>query len=185
MTRSEAIKTILNVLRDEDIALFTTGMISREAFDYNDRTSNFYMIGSMGLVSSVGLGIALNTDRSVFIFDGDGSALMDLGTMALIAAERPANLFHIVLDNECYQSTGNQPTIAEKVDLAAVAVAAGYASVSTVSDTGGLKNEFEKVDGISGPYFLLVKVENGRPEDVSRVEHTPDYLTQRLKEVLE
>ena len=117
MNRREAIKMIFDKLDDEDIALFTTGMISREAFGIKDRGMNFYMIGSMGLLSSVALGIALNTTKKVFIFDGDGSALMDLGTMSMFGAVSPKNLVPIVLDNESYLSTGGQPTISSKMVL--------------------------------------------------------------------
>ena len=111
MKRREAIKIILQSLNEKDAALFTTGMISREAFDIRDRKSNFYMLGSMGLVSSVGLGLAQNMRRKVFVFDGDGSTLMDMGAMAVVGAQRPSNLVHIVLDNESYQSTGAQRTM--------------------------------------------------------------------------
>ena len=110
MNRSQALKIILPNLEESDLCIFTTGFISRRAFAIKDRKANFYMIGSMGLVSSLGLGIALNTNKKVIIFDGDGSLLMDMGTMAMIANYKPENLFHIALDNEVYNSTGGQPT---------------------------------------------------------------------------
>lgn len=184
MKRFEAIQLILDSLQNDDIALFATGMISREAFGLHDRAQNYYLLGSMGLVSSVGLGIALNTDRSVFIFDGDGSALMDMGAMALIAAEAPANLSHIVLDNEMYQSTGNQPAISAKVDLAEVARAAGYRKSDCVEDIDGLKNWLKAVDKCAGPSFLLIKVEPGGLNHIPRVSHSPEYMTRKLREIL-
>ena len=91
--RYKAIVTILEHIGTDDLVLSTTGMISREVFLSHDRPGNFYMIGSMGLLSSFGLGLALLTpEQRVFILEGDGSALMSLGTLPLIASEGPANL---------------------------------------------------------------------------------------------
>ncbi|GIT69957.1 MAG: hypothetical protein Ct9H300mP27_10610 [Chloroflexota bacterium] len=74
----------------------TTGMISREVFDIHDRTNNFYMLGSMGLLSSFGLGLAITfPDKRIWILEGDGSALMSLGTLPLIASESPKNIVHL------------------------------------------------------------------------------------------
>ncbi len=101
--RYEAIEKILEHVQADDLILSTTGMISREVFMTDDRPGNFYMIGSMGLLSSFGLGLALLTPgQRAFVLEGDGSALMSLGTLPLIAAERPGNLVHIILDNEAY-----------------------------------------------------------------------------------
>ena len=108
--RYRAIEKILEQVESGDVVLSTTGMISREVFQTKDRPGNFYMLGSMGLLSSFGLGLALlQPDRRVFVLEGDGSALMSLGTLPLIAAEQVANLIHLVLDNEAYESTGGQP----------------------------------------------------------------------------
>ena len=101
--RITAIETILNRVKDGDLVLSTTGMISREVFVTDDRPGNFYMIGSMGLLSSFGLGLALmSPQQRVRVIEGDGSALMSLGNMPLIATERPGNLVHLILDNEAY-----------------------------------------------------------------------------------
>ena len=102
--RREAIEHILKYINDESIIVSTTGMISREIFSTKDRPSNFYMIGSMGLLSSLGLGLAwLNKDKHIYIIEGDGSSLMSLGTLPLITYESPINLTHIILDNEAYE----------------------------------------------------------------------------------
>ncbi len=139
MTRYEALQRILDRFTENDLALFTTGMISREAFNIRDRAENFYMLGSMGLLSSLGLGLALQQlARTIWVIEGDGSALMSLGAFPLIATCRPSNFIHIVLDNEAYESTGGQPSIASTVDLAALAESAGYPSVWGVTDTTAL-----------------------------------------------
>ena len=101
IARYQAIERILSHMRDGDLVVSTTGMISRELFTLDDRPGNFYMIGSMGLASAMGLGLAIQApNKRVFVLEGDGSALMSLGTLPLIASERPANLVHIILDNE-------------------------------------------------------------------------------------
>jgi thiamine pyrophosphate-dependent acetolactate synthase large subunit-like protein len=157
--RHRAIAHIAAVIGHDDLVVSTTGMISRELFATGDRPTNFYMLGSMGLLASFGLGLAvLLPERRVFVVEGDGSALMSLGTFPLIAAEAPDNLVHIVLDNEAYESTGAQPSITTRVDLAAIAVAAGYRTVSRPADTTALEQALGDAHRKRGPHFALVKV---------------------------
>lgn len=107
MNRKQYISTFLSdLVRDEDIALFSTGYISREAYDVKHRNGNFYMIGSMGLLSSIGIGLAMASKKRVFVFDGDGSFFMGLDTMPLMQNCR--NLIHVVLNNGQWSSTGGQ-----------------------------------------------------------------------------
>ncbi|HPS91957.1 MAG TPA: sulfopyruvate decarboxylase subunit beta [Methanothrix sp.] len=103
------------------------GYPSRELFSVRDRPENFYMLGSMGLASSIGLGLALaRPERKVMVLDGDGSVLMNLGTLATIAHHAPRNYQLVILDNCCYGSTGSQSTCtALGTDLYALAKAAG------------------------------------------------------------
>jgi phosphonopyruvate decarboxylase len=185
MTRHEALQHILTPLPDRDLALFTTGMTSREAFNIRDRAENFYMIGSMGLLSAVGLGLALQSPaRTIWIIEGDGSALMSLGTLPLIATCRPHNLIHVVLDNEAYESTGGQPTISSTVDLAALAEAAGYTRVWRVSDSASLQNALREARQSNALTFILVKVSGRAPEGLGRVSLTPEEIKQRFSQIL-
>ena len=185
MTRHEALQHILTPLPDRDLALFTTGMISREAFNIRDRAENFYMIGSMGLLSAVGLGLALQSPaRTIWIIEGDGSALMSLGTLPLIATCRPYNLIHVVLDNEAYESTGGQPTISSTVDLAALAEAAGYARVWRVSERTSLQAALLEARQANALTFILVKVTGRAPEGLGRVSLTPEEIKQRFSRIL-
>jgi thiamine pyrophosphate-dependent acetolactate synthase large subunit-like protein len=185
MTRHEALQHLLTPLPDGDLALFTTGMISREAFNIRDRAENFYMIGSMGLLNAVGLGLALQSPtRAIWIIEGDGSALMSLGTLPLIAACRPHNLIHVVLDNEAYESTGGQPTISSTVDLAALAEAAGYARVWRVSDSPSLEKALQEARHASALTFILVKITGRAPEGLGRVSLTPAEIKQRFSQIL-
>src|SRR3990167_6415489 len=111
MTTREAIRIVAKKLKGE-LAVGTTGYTCRDLQACGDRPGNFYMIGSMGLAASLGLGVALCKPKArVVIFDGDGAALMGLGNLQAIATLAPANLIHVVFDNEVFASTGNQPKI--------------------------------------------------------------------------
>lgn len=183
MDSSKAIRMILEKIQTTDICLFTTGLISRYAYFIADRKANFYMFGSMGLLSSLGLGIAFNTSKKVIIFDGDGSALMDLGTMAMIARYKPDNLLHIILDNEVYESTGNQPTISRDINLASAAKAVGYKNVFILSD---LKNAQKEIKGIlaqRGLTMLLMKLSGNQKKHPPRVSLEPEKLKNRFRKV--
>lgn len=191
MKRHEAIKLVLDQLTDE-LVIIANGYPSRDAFNAKDRPQNFYMIGSMGLASSIALGLALaQPQRKVIVFDGDGNLLMSLGMLAQIASAKPANLVHIVFDNETYGSTGSQQTVSSSVNLAKMAEAAGYA-VSELVDTrkyelGIMKDELlkklQRVMNEAGPTFLLIKVSSEEGEAGKRVSWTPEQITERFSTV--
>ena len=181
ISRYQAIRTILEHVVDDDVVLSSTGMISREAFTTRDRPGNFYMIGSMGLLSSFGLGLAVLTpQRRVFVLEGDGSALMSLGTFPLISAVRPSNLIHIVLDNETYESTGGQPSISSKVDLAKVGEGCGYARVVRVDQADDLCRALFGCALGGGPFLILAKVGIAPVEGIPRVSHSPAEIRDRF-----
>jgi phosphonopyruvate decarboxylase len=185
MTRYEALEHILTPLSDRDLALYTTGMISREAFNIRDRAENFYMIGSMGLLNALGLGLALQSPaRRIWVIEGDGSALMSLGTLPLIATMRLHNLIHVVLDNEAYESTGGQPTISVDVDLAALAAAAGYARVWRAKDRLSLEQALQEARDAEVLSFILVKVTGRAAEGLGRVSLSPEAIKHRFSQVL-
>ncbi|MGH7273932.1 MAG: thiamine pyrophosphate-dependent enzyme [Nitrospiria bacterium] len=181
MKRQEAVETVLRQLNQE-LVIHCNGMVSRESFQIKDRTENFYMIGSMGLTASIGLGLALvRPDRKVMIFDGDGNVLMNLGTLAEVAAFRPRNYFHICFDNGVYGSTGNQPTLASVVDLAQVARAAGYRIVKMVDERMALGKAVKELLQEQGPMFLLVKVVPEEEfETAGRVTRSPEEIRDRF-----
>jgi len=117
MNRSESIKIISQHIGNE-IIVAANGFISRDLFGIHEKPSNFYMIGSMGLSSSIGLGIALkNPKKLVYVFDGDGNILMNLGSLTTIGNLQPKNLIHVILDNSSHDSTGGQPTSTNKKKL--------------------------------------------------------------------
>ncbi|MFQ6026623.1 MAG: thiamine pyrophosphate-dependent enzyme, partial [Dehalococcoidia bacterium] len=157
-----------------------------EVFLSDDRPRNFYMLGSMGLLSAFGLGLSLiRPERRVFILEGDGSALMSLGTLPLIAEEKPANLVHMILDNEAYESTGGQPSISAAADLAEIGRSSGYPEVARVEETEALDQALLDCAAKPGPHLILVKVGIAPVPGIPRVSHSPMEIRDRFKEAFE
>lgn len=179
-----ALKYMLENCGSRTICFFTNGYISRLGFLAKNRDENFYMVGSMGLVASVALGVALNTARKVIIFDGDGSILMNMGIMPLIGNEKPRNIVHILLDNKTYSSTGNQPTISPSVKFNAVAKSVGYRTIFKAKDLRALKKIYKKAKEKKGPVFIHIAVNTEKSEPVSRVNIVPDNISRRIKRIL-
>ena len=183
-SRARAIAAILELLTDQPVVI-CNGFPSREVYSIADRSTHFYMIGSMGVAAAIGLGVALNKpNKKVIVLDGDGNVLMGMGSLATIGALRPKNLIHVVLDNEVYGSTGNQPTLSRIVRLDQVAKAAGYVNVERVREREDIVYEFKDMLAKDGPSMLLIKV-NEQVEDVGRVEIEPPAMTQRFKKAIE
>lgn len=129
MIRSEVIKSLVPVLADQ-LVVCNIGLPSQELHLLDDRDTNFYMLGTMGLSSSIGLGVALAQDKTVISIDGDGSVLTNLGTLPTIANNVADNYILLIIDNGSYGSTGDQPTYAgKKTSLAAVSTACGCENV--------------------------------------------------------
>ena len=129
MIRSDLLREIAPRLRDH-LVICNIGLPSQELHAIDDRPTNFYMLGTMGLCSSIGLGLALSQPRTVVAIDGDGSVLTNLGTLATIANNPAGNFVLLIVDNGSYGSTGDQPTYAgRKTSLAAVARACGCEDV--------------------------------------------------------
>lgn len=184
MRRGQAIAAILGRISDE-LVVAANGWISRETCAARDRPENFYMLGSMGLASSIGLGLALaQPERRVAVFDGDGNLLMALGTLAMVAERRPPNFLHFVFDNEVYGSTGGQRSISAQVPLDALAVAAGYRHVQRVSAAAELDAAVTDLLQKTGPSFLLIKVAPEPDGEAPRVPHEPEWIAARLRRAL-
>jgi phosphonopyruvate decarboxylase len=183
ISRFTAIGAAVKSLGAEPV-VHANGYPSRESHAVADRPQNFYMIGSMGLASSIGLGVALNRPApATVIFDGDGNLLMNLGILPMIGARAPRRFLHCVFDNEVYGSTGNQGSAAAGVRLDAMAAAAGYRSVAAATTTDEVATHVTRALGTDGPHFLLVKV---TPEqaDVPRIAHTPTQIRDRFRAAL-
>lgn len=160
MLRVDAIKAVLERVGDAPIVA-NLGGTTFHLHNLEDRDANLYTWGAMGLASSIGLGVALAApDRKVVVMDGDGSLLMNLGSLGTIARQSPANLVHIVWDNHQWAGTGGQPThTAEVTDLAAVARGAGIRNVAAVSTLEALEEAFDLAMREEGPWCIVADVE--------------------------
>ncbi|MBQ8484509.1 MAG: phosphonopyruvate decarboxylase [Bacteroidales bacterium] len=179
LSREEAIKTVASHMGDKDVAVSTTGMISRELFEH--RTSmgesherDFLTVGSMGHASQIALGIALEKkDRKIWCFDGDGATIMHMGNMAITASLAPRNYIHVVFNNGAHDSVGGQPTVGLDMDLCAAARSVGYMQTFSVRTAEELLAALGKVTTAEGPVLLQVCVRKGNRKDLGRPTTTP------------
>jgi phosphonopyruvate decarboxylase len=183
-TRVQVLERFLQLTGNERAVIATTGKSGRELFMLNDRPQHLYLVGSMGGAAGVGLGVALNTSRPVAVLDGDGAALMKLGTMATIGAEAPANLIHILLDNGVHDSTGGQPTVSAAVDFAAVAAACSYRNAATCDSVDGFAELFDSFAKKNGPSLLHVRIAPGSLAKLIRPTVKPKDVARRFRAFL-
>ncbi len=190
LSREEAVKTVAASLGDRDCIVSTTGMISRELFEYRaalgqGHERDFLTVGSMGHASQIALGIALaQPQRRVWCFDGDGAAIMHMGSMAIVANKSPKNYIHVVFNNGAHDSVGGQPTVGLKMNLPAVAKAMGYKDVYSVDDTDGLRIVLGSVKNVEGPILIEIKVKKGNRKDLGRPTTTPIQNKEALMNFL-
>ena len=182
LSREEAIQIVAAALGEKDVIVSTTGMISRELFEYRAAQNqgherDFLTVGSMGHASQIALGIALEKpDRRVWCFDGDGASIMHMGSMAIVGSKAPKNYVHVVFNNGAHDSVGGQPTVGLSIDLPAIAKAVGYKHVYSVDN----KEELERLLAScikplisEGAAFIEVKVKKGNRKDLGRPTTTP------------
>ena len=160
------------------------GVPCKELYACRDRDLNFYMFGSMGLVSSIGLGLALRSEKTVVAFDGDGSLLMNPNALLEIAKEAPKNLIIIGLDNGAYGSTGSQETCALRyIDLEIFANACGIQNTAKVNSREGLIETFRKFRAMQELSFIHVILKPGNTK-APNIPLSPEEVTKRFKEAL-
>ncbi len=176
LSREDAIKLVVNSLRKDDIVVSTTGMTSRELFEYREERGeghecDFLTVGSMGHSSQIALGIALQKkDRRVVCFDGDGALLMHAGSMAIIGSMKPENYVHIVFNNGAHDSVGGQPTVGFEIDMCDLARANGYRSTLSIEYA---KNITDIIDNAELPAFIEIRVKKGARKNLGRPTTTP------------
>ena len=194
LSREDAIQTVAAALGEKDCIVSTTGMISRELFEYRTAKNeghecDFLTVGSMGHASQIALGIALEKqDRKVWCFDGDGASIMHMGSMAIVASKAPKNYIHVVFNNGAHDSVGGQPTVGLQIDLPAIAKAVGYKQVYSVDNKEDLNklltsSIFHQTSN-EGPVFLEIRVKKGNRKDLGRPTTTPIQNKEALMSFL-
>ncbi len=179
-SRAEVLRAVQRAAWPTDAVVATTGYTGRALYALDDRPNQFYMVGSMGCASSLGLGLAMShPERRVIVLDGDGAALMRLGALATIGCERPPNLLHILLDNERHESTGGQSTVSYSTDLAAVAQACGYPRVVRAGSLDEVESAVEEVG--EELTFVHVKTRPGVEKDLPRPTVKPPQVAERFR----
>jgi phosphonopyruvate decarboxylase len=180
-TREQALNRFLSIVDPAAGVIATTGKCGRELFTLDDRDQHLYQVGAMGGASGMALGVALNTERPVVVLDGDGAALMKLGTFATIGAYAPKRLIHILLDNGVHDSTGGQATVSASVDFAAVALACGYAYAATCTDLNDFERAYRQAETAGGPSLIHLRIQPGSMATLGRPTVKPADVARRFK----
>ena len=194
LSREEAIQTVAAAVGEKDVIVSTTGMISRELFEYRTTMNqgherDFLTVGSMGHATQIALGIAMaQPKRRVWCFDGDGAAIMHMGSMAIVASKEPKNYIHVVFNNGAHDSVGGQPTVGFNIDLTSIAKAVGYKTVICVSKKQDLEKELlsiiSQLSSLGGPILLEVRVKKGNRNNLGRPTTTPIQNKEALMDFL-
>ena len=184
MTRLEATRVVVGAVDAGTPVIASLGHPAYDLFAVGDRPANFYTWGSMGLASSIGLGLAMaRHDLHVVVIDGDGSLLMNLGSLATIGWRRPERLIVIVWDNEAYATTGGQDTATKHgADLAAAAKAMGVTQAVTVRETRELGAALDRARHEPGPWMIVVKVQESAPTGKPPLDCV--FIKQRFMEAI-
>jgi len=188
--REEAIKLIINELDKKDIVVSTTGVASRELFEYRTflgqrHKKDFLTVGGMGHASQIALGIAISKpNQQVFCFDGDGATLMHTGALAINADIGCDNYKHILFNNGVHDSVGGQPTVGFKIDFQEIAKAVGYKLVLQANTETKIKDAINILKTFKGTAFLEIQVHKGFRKDLGRPTVTPRENKQALMRFL-
>ena len=187
MIREEIIRHIVKA-SGEDLIVSTTGKASRELFEIRvvngqSHKYDFLTVGSMGHSSSIALGVAINKpNQRIWCIDGDGAVLMHMGSMAVLGANKPKNLIHVVINNGAHETVGGMPTVAGSIDLVAIARACGYPNAVSVDNFDDLDRELETAKNRNELSFIEVKCSIGARKDLGRptttaLENKQSFMT--------
>jgi sulfopyruvate decarboxylase subunit beta len=181
LTRFEILK-VLSEFLNKKIVVCNLGVPSKELYHLKHQKTNFYMLGSMGLASSIGLGLASFTQKEVAVIDGDGSLLMNLGALSTIAVVAPKNLTIIAVDNGVHGSTGNQPTATSYcTDLELIARGAGFAKTYKAATEPQILSAIKSLS--EGPNFVHILAKPGNAK-VPNVPLTPREIKKNVMEAI-
>ena len=179
LNREEALKVIMNIIDENSIIISTTGKLSRELFEYRSQNNeshnnDFLTVGSMGHANQIALGISIfNTDKNVICLDGDGSAIMHLGSLGIIGDIKPKNFLHIILNNGAHDSVGGQPTIGLDIDFISLAKSMNYNHAFSAKAKTELIQNLNSAKTLNGPTLLEVKINKGSRANLSRPNLSP------------
>lgn len=180
-TRRETLKVLADLSDKDTILLATTGKTGRELFEVSDKPNHLYMVGSMGCISSLGLGLAMaRPDKKIIVIDGDGSAIMRMGAFTTNAYYQPANLLHILLDNNTHDSTGGQATVSHNIDFVDHASSVCYPITLRVGSLDELTKALVKWQMNGGLTFLYLKIAKGSSKNLGRPTMKPHEVKTRL-----
>lgn len=179
LNREEALKSIINNLNKDDVVVSTTGMLSRELFEYREalgqgHENDFLTVGSMGHASQIALSIALQKpNRNVYCLDGDGAVIMHMGSLAIIGSKSPNNFKHIIFNNGAHDSVGGQPTVGLFVNFCKIAEGCNYKTIFTAQTRGQIELIMKDFRNCKGPALLEIKINKGYRDNLGRPTTTP------------
>jgi phosphonopyruvate decarboxylase len=188
MSRETALDSLLRLCSADDLVIATTGKLSREVYElrvrHGQKQRDFLTVGGMGHASSIALGVAIaQPARRVVCFDGDGSLLMHMGSLAVVAAQRPRNFVHVLLNNGAHESVGGQPTSAGNIDFSRLVTAVGYKGYAIATDPRGIQEGWNELTKQVGPVLLEVKIKIGSRADLGRPTTTAEQNKHAFMEV--
>ena len=193
MHREDAIKEIVDSLDPWDVVVATTGMCSRELYEYRtelgqDHSRDFLTVGSMGHASAIALGISMSKpSRQIVCLDGDGGALMHLGTLTTIGSlkDKGSNNFrHIILNNGAHDSVGGQPTVGLDISFEKIALGSGYVDYVRAETPEEVRAGVERIKKAKGPSMLEVLISKGARANLGRPKEKPVQNKQQFMEFL-
>jgi len=190
MSRERAIEVFCDHVPADAVTVGATGKPSRELFFSRERKgqrqeADFLTVGAMGHCSQIALGIAMEKpQRPIVCLDGDGSVIMHMGGLATIGARKPANYFHVLLNNAAHDSVGGQPTVGFDIDFAAIAAGCGYRKTWVATNEDELNAALPEFFGAEGPVLLEIRIKTGARKDLRRPTNTTHARSASFKAVL-
>ncbi|HOJ19268.1 MAG TPA: phosphonopyruvate decarboxylase [Ignavibacteriaceae bacterium] len=178
MSREIAIIKVLSKLSEDSIVVSTTGKLSREVFEFRERTNknhqqDFLTVGSMGHCSQIALGISLYSSKKIVCLDGDGALIMHMGSLGIIGNNAHKNFFHFVFNNGAHESVGGQSTVGLSIDIVKIALGCGYKFAFSISTEKELLKVLDNVFDLEGPLLVEIKINKLSRKDLGRPSKTP------------
>ena len=177
LTREEALKCIIENLHNNDFIVSTTGKTSREIFEIREmrkeeHSNDFLTVGSMGHTASIAFGISINTDKNIYCIDGDGSFIMHMGSLGVIAQNARSNFKYVLINNGAHESVGGQPTIAFEIEIDKILLGLGFNNVYKAFTTEEIKTNLKKLEN-NNLNALIIYTKQGARSNLGRPTTTP------------